>query len=165
MWSKFCVVFDRCGPTFVWFLVYVVQLRCVWPHHAPLLSSASSRPPITSPCPLLINTTATTSSIRTISSGAVFLSSGHHTSCKSIWIYLKNDVKLNWLKMLNPWWIEKAARGVWFVFGRFGWEGLVPEITMKWKICQDWDGSPFFRQAQSKKSNILDFKKRRAERE
>ena len=94
MWSKFCVVFDRCGPTFVWFLVYVVQLRCVWPHHAPLLSSASSRPPITSPCPLLINTTATTSSIRTISSGAVFLSSGHHTSCKSIWIYLKNTVKL-----------------------------------------------------------------------
>ena len=41
----------------------------------------------------------------------------------------------------SPWWIEKNARRVWFVFGRFGWEGCVPEITMRWKNCQDWDTS------------------------
>ena len=37
---------------------------------------------------------------------------------------------------------KNAARRVWFVFGRFGWEGLVPEISMKWRICQDGDLSP-----------------------
>ena len=41
----------------------------------------------------------------------------------------------------SPWWIEKNAHRVWFVFGRFGWEGCVPEITMRWKNCQDWDTS------------------------